>query len=407
MKNSSTRERRDWTLLIFIIPIGIILMLIAGQVAIRLAPFWSITADMRSKLDPNSAPIRQMGLVQPIGAGILTPYDVNLTPDSDGGVIVFPPIVIFEPNGTPPISISQEPTALPATQTVPPSPTKVNTAIPTATKILTPLYTQIYPTMTKRPTNAPTSTPPKTITATTTGTPTPTRTRTATGTVTLTPTRTPTFTPTPTITLTFTQTFTPTPSFTPTETPTITPTFTQTFTPTETPTITPTPTPTSTPTPVVTDPIPPVIGTDPDGSVYLLPSGSALTLDFIIEVNGDSIWDLVYYERAAGSGIYLDWITIQIGDGLNWYTVFDWGDEMADTFTNMDFTNLTLPLPAPPPNEPDQRDISTLDLYNLTGIAIDLDNGMVPQGTYLYLRIYAPAGDADGQLEIDAIQVLP
>ncbi len=80
MKNSTTRERRDWTLLIFLIPIGIFLMLIAGQFAIRLSPFWSITADMRSKLDPSSAPKRQMGIVQPIGAGILTPYEVNLTP---------------------------------------------------------------------------------------------------------------------------------------------------------------------------------------------------------------------------------------------------------------------------------------------------------------------------------------
>ena len=159
---TSTRETRDWTLLIFIIPIGIILMLIVGQIAIRLSPYWSLTADMRSKLDPNSAPKRQMGLVQPIEAGILTPYEVNLTPDSGGGAIIFPPIIIFKPNGTPPISDSPVPTVTPipsATATL--APTQVRPT-PTSTKTPTLMYTQIYPTATKRPTSTPTKT--KTVT---------------------------------------------------------------------------------------------------------------------------------------------------------------------------------------------------------------------------------------------------
>ncbi len=75
----------------------------------------------------------------------------------------------------------------------------------------------------------------------------------------------------------------------------------------------------------------------------------------------------------------------------------------------MNFNILAPPLiaPFPPPEEPDQRDILTSDLYtNLTGVTIELD-GVVPPGTYPYLRIYAPTGDTDGQLEIDAIQALP
>ncbi|MDO9302454.1 MAG: hypothetical protein Q7T89_13795, partial [Anaerolineales bacterium] len=71
--SNSTRERRDWTLLIFIIPIGIIFMLIAGQVAIRLVPIWSINAGMQSNLDPNNLPMQQSGPIQPILPAILTP----------------------------------------------------------------------------------------------------------------------------------------------------------------------------------------------------------------------------------------------------------------------------------------------------------------------------------------------
>jgi hypothetical protein len=133
-----------------------------------------------------------------------------------------------------------------------------------------------------------------------------------------------------------------------------------------------------------------------------------LTLDFIIEVNGHSSWDFVYYELAAGDGILLDWVIIEIGNGQNWYTVFNWYDNNPDTNTNMDFTIFVPPIPSP--NEPDQRDILASYLYNSgsysTGVAIDLDS-KVPPGTYLYLRISAPPWDSDGQLEIDAIQVLP
>jgi hypothetical protein len=43
-----------------------------------------------------------------------------------------------------------------------------------------------------------------------------------------------------------------------------------------------------------------------------------------------------------------------------------------------------------------------------TGVAIDVDGLGIPAGTYPYIRIIAPTtGDVDGQLEVDAIEILP
>jgi hypothetical protein len=139
--------------------------------------------------------------------------------------------------------------------------------------------------------------------------------------------------------------------------------------------------------------------------IYILPSGGALTLDITVIANGDASYDLVYYERPApaGNGIFLDWMIVQIGDGTNWYTVFNWGDNIADTNSNMDFNILPNPQV---PEETDQRTIPNSALYPPTGIAIDVD-AIVPPGTYTQIRFVAPPGDADGQTEIDAVEVLP
>ena len=120
--------------------------------------------------------------------------------------------------------------------------------------------------------------------------------------------------------------------------------------------------------------------------------------------NGDANYDLIYYERPAPTGgINLDWVIVEIGDGTNWYPVFNWGNNIADTNTNMDFNSL--PNPQIPP-ETDQRNIPSASLYNSTGIAIDVD-AIAPPGTYSYVRFTAPLGDSDGQMEIDAVEVLP
>jgi hypothetical protein len=60
----------------------------------------------------------------------------------------------------------------------------------------------------------------------------------------------------------------------------------------------------------------------------------------------------------------------------------------------------------PDPEEVDQRPVATGDLYNGTGIAINID-GIVPLGNYTFIRFYAPTGDVDGGTEIDALEILP
>lgn len=160
---------------------------------------------------------------------------------------------------------------------------------------------------------------------------------------------------------------------------------------------------------------PPQLGLPPNNDPYTLPAGGTLTLSINLTADGNtSDWDLVYYEYSLASfpppntfdGIWLDWIIIEISDGSNWYTVFNWGDNIRDTNTNVDYTILTLPAPPPNPEEMDQRPIAASDLYNSSGVAIDIDS-VVPPGTYTFIRLRAPTGDTDGQAEVDGIEILP
>jgi hypothetical protein len=180
---------------------------------------------------------------------------------------------------------------------------------------------------------------------------------------------------------------------------------------TSTPIDTPFPTFTATPIPLPTDATPPEIGTTPDGVVYNIPAGGTLTLGINLAANGDPGFDLVYYEFPSGSGIWLDWVIIEISDGNNWYTIFNWYDNNADTNSNMNFNILSLPVPPPFAEEIDERDILAADLYTSssgisTGIAINIDIPGVVPGTYSYIRFSAPAGDVDGHMEIDAIETI-
>ena len=145
------------------------------------------------------------------------------------------------------------------------------------------------------------------------------------------------------------------------------------------------------------------IGIVKDNSITTIGSGSTVTLAFStpLNVGGHGGDDLVYYEMQVGSGILMDWVIVQISDGYNWYTVLDWGDGDADTNTNIDINLIG-------GAEDDNRLIDASALYGGTGVAIDVDGRGIPNGTYPYIRIIAPAGDAtnDG-CDIDAIEVLP
>jgi len=156
---TSTRERRDWTLLIFIIPIGVILMLIAGQVAIRLVPIWSVDAGMQSKLDPSNLPKQQSGLVQPVLPAILTPlgwFDTFLTPGagSDDQNVAFPAFVVFEPSATPAFTSSPPPTVVTPSPIIPVTGTSSPTVVVTPSASGTP----------KPPVNEETPIPPTIVT---------------------------------------------------------------------------------------------------------------------------------------------------------------------------------------------------------------------------------------------------
>jgi len=381
-----TREQRDWTLLVFIIPLAIILMLIAGQIAIRFAPLWSINAEMRSNLDPNLAPKRQTGLVQPIGPGILTPYDENLTPDPDSGEsIAFPPFVVIELDTTSSVTPSPEPTESPTIQVTASSPPTLVETATLDTNNLTVAYTLVIPTETIRVR--------RTTAATITSTPTATPTNTST----VAPTRTSTLTPT--ATLTFTATATRTATLTSTSTSTNTPTSTATFTATATSTL-----------PVGIDIGPP----NGDHTTGFPVNGSSLILDLgstPIIVNGpsDTNYDFVYYEWGNGTppDVFLDCVILSISiDGIAFYPVFYWGDGIPDNNSNVWMF----------PPENDNQQIPFAALYGTpplqSGILVDVDNSSLsnpPNGSYRYLKIevplLAPVSDNGDGVDIDAIEV--
>ena len=473
-------EKRGWILVVFFLLIGLVCVTLAGNLAIRFAPSWSLRADMRSRLSPDSLYSTPLpGFVfQPLDPAILTPpvwMDVFLTPGA-----TFP---TRQPNPTSMptewISPTLEPTGLPVTAVTP-----TNTQ---------PVYLPATPTSTMVPLRTPS---PRTATPASPGGPT-------------TP---PTFTPTAT------PTFTSIPSSTPTSTPTgpsqadlqismsdgvlvysagssvtynvvvsnsgpgtvtgahissafpaqlsswtwscagqtngasgcdpagsnaanfsdtvdlpVGSSITYTVTVNTqggaygslvlTVSITP---PASVPDPAtgnnsVTDSNDLLnslpygdVGTSYDGFAYVLPSGGSLTIGLgtPLIVNGHPSWDLVFYELPNGSGIAMDLIVVQVSDGSNWYTIFNWGDNAPDTNSNLNIAVLG-------GSETDNRDFTSIPASDIlypfnsgtdanpsTGVVFELD-GVVPNGTYPYIRFIASAGDVDGGAEIDAVTILP
>jgi hypothetical protein len=123
----------------------------------------------------------------------------------------------------------------------------------------------------------------------------------------------------------------------------------------------------------------------------------------LISTSGDNQYDMVYYERANGPGIYMDCIIVELGNSVAgpWYQVFYWCDGVQDTNTNIgayfpDVDNTWIPEadlyhPSPPPRN---------------GVTIDIDPPFAPPGSYRYVRLTAPAGDGD-DAEVDAIGLYP
>jgi hypothetical protein len=399
---STRRERRDLILVILILPIGIVCMLVVGQLAISLLPPWNIAANMGSNVNPNMqyASLQEVRVVEPLLSGIQTQpawRDTFLTPQAgqDGGYIV--PLATFDPSLTPSPQAN-------VSQTAAVSPTVIASSTPVPTDSATPTSVTVTATVsgtpptvtatkTKKPDQtdiAPTSTAPVTVTVTATAT-----------------------TATPTDTVTVTTTVTATSTSTATVTTTVTATTTATATGT-----------TSTPPPGSTKIAPPVqveIGA-PNGSISWTADNSYYVLNLPVVVNGpsDKNYDLVYYEMqypfSSPGYIRMDQVIVGITNdntGSSYYQVFNWGDGVPDTNTNVDTSVIGVN-----PAEVDNQIIPMTDLHQdsaaspQTGITIDVDNAPSnpPPDTYNYVVIVAPptppppapAGDGG---QTDSVQV--
>jgi hypothetical protein len=139
---------------------------------------------------------------------------------------------------------------------------------------------------------------------------------------------------------------------------------------------------------------------------FNLADGGSVTIALSTPLTGDggASPDLVYYEWLNGTQVMLDWVLIEISaDHTNWDTVFFWGNGAADTNTNVDISN-----PAIGGAEDDNRNFDPADLYNTSGVTIDID-ALGLSGSYPYIRITAPQiggtyGDNDG-VGVDSIQL--
>lgn len=366
--NIPDRERRDWSLIVFVVPIGILLIMIVGQLAARIVPIWSVNAGMNSNLDPNAENARPISLLPPLAPQILTPMswaESFLTPM---GEVSFPPFIIIEPSATP------SPTPDQSTNT-PATPTAIQTTVTPTTP--SPSATTPVPT-------GETKTPEPTETEPTVETPVPT---------TLVPTTPVSTTPPPTE---------------PTETPTPTPTTTGI---TSTP---PAGTP-STPDPNIgVGELPDNVGPG-DDNIGVVLENTYIIIQLSIEVGvPDGNYDLVFYEYNNGGTVYLDQIIIGITNdptGGSFYQVFYWGDGDPDNNSNVgDVADST-------DSENDNQPINVSELYDPdgagplppTGILIDVDTAisLPPIGLYQYIVIIAPPASDEAQIDAIATVEVP
>ena len=341
--NLPEREKRDWTLIAFVVPIGILLIMIVGQIAVRIVPIWSVNAGMNSNLDPDSEAARPISLIPPLLPQILTPMawaESYLTPV---GSISFPPFIIIEP-----------------TATASPSPTPVE---PTETPI-TPTATTVTPTAT---------------------TPTPTG-------VTRTP------SPTETESTPIATTETPTPTAT-TETPT--PTGITSTPPPGTP-APPDPNIGVGELPDNTDPY-----DDSNIGVITQGTYIVIQLSIVVGVPDGNYDLVFYEYNNGGTIYLDHIIVGITNDptGSSYYEVFYWGDGDPDDNSNVgDIAGAeddNQPIDTDELYDPDGN-----GPLPQTGILIDVDNAPSnpPSNTYQYIVVIAPPGS--GEAQMDAIQAV-
>jgi hypothetical protein len=427
MRVNSEQKRRDWSIIIFILPLGLVMMMCVGQLAVRMSPNWSVSGEMSSSLDPENAPKQNALIVPPISSDILTPmswWDTFLTPGS--GEVEFPPFVTFEPTLTPSV------TATPSETTSP-------TVSPTGSLTTTPTPPTLTPTKTGTPkppnictdTNAtnyggplPCVYPPTTCTdplATNNGGPLPC-----------------VYPPTTCTDPLATNNGGPLPCVYPPTTctdplatnnggplPCVYPPTTCTD-PLANNNGGPLPCIYPSPTALVGTEVtpPPQIGVGtPEGGIGTINDGDYIVITLSatpIVVNGpsDINYDFVYYEQGqscgmpacpSGTGIQMDSVIISISmDDVVYYVVFNWGDGTPDNNSNVgDVTTNT-------GTENDNQNIDSSEVHGTapedTGVLVDVDNAPSnpPPGDYWYVAIQAPvAPPADGNdgIGMDSIEI--
>lgn len=350
MKSKNT-ERRDWALIIFIVPIGILLIFIVGQIAIQLLVQWSLFANMRSRLNPDDESLRPISLFQPLLPDILTPMawaDVFLTPDN----ISFPPFIIIDPGAT----FTPEPVTSPTSIVPSQLPTNTSVPVPTSSPVPLPSPTPFDVTDTPLPPPPPTATPIP-----------------------------PTDTPLPTETPIPTATLAGFPS-------------------------TPPPSGEVPPPPETGDTPDDIIGNLGDGAYFVLP----LTVPVTVAGAPDGNYEIVLYEYNNAGLIFLDFIVVgisQFADANPYYQVFNWYDGIRDTNTIADYAILPPDPLCPVEPECDNRGIPEANLYPYpgTGILIDAETApsAPPPGDYYYIIVYSPPGGSGESAQIDAIEIIP
>jgi hypothetical protein len=171
---------------------------------------------------------------------------------------------------------------------------------------------------------------------------------------------------------------------------------------------------------------PPYVDIGPPDCRWTNLTNNVITIDLVVSgtisitvdgVNPD--FDLVYYERERAPQkdgfIALDMVQVQVStDTVTWHEVFNWGNAITDTNTNLGqagYGPWTPPNAGVEQNDQPPMPMSTPPLYGppagiISGIAIDVDHypsgASLPVGVYRYVRLIG-----GGSAEVDSIEVLP
>lgn len=128
------------------------------------------------------------------------------------------------------------------------------------------------------------------------------------------------------------------------------------------------------------------------------PTSMIMYISPAIIADGTGNYDFVFYERlATPDRVDFDWVEVWISpDNISWYQVFNWGDGV-DGNTSADGLC---------PGEIDNCPIDRTNLYNNTGVAIDIDAipGISAGTQYPWIMIVSPASPGGDGSDIDSIQ---